>query len=531
MNFKITIGLSLILLACCGADVTFAQDLYQKGQLKLETYADSDSDRSQSERIELQYQWDKYSKLQYDVLLKVALDQDETYLFSGKIEYYNIVPKPDLEVINVGNGTGFNISPDGYLLTCAHVIEGSDEVTVVYPDATYQGQVVAIDGKSDLAVVKIEPKEPLPILPLALSDDVETDNSISCYGFPYAGNLGKRLKFVAGKVERKRVVDEVPFVLFKGNVNPGNSGGPVLDEQGSVIGVTAQRIKFGPIRKGLAVANSRTKEFLRKNRIPFYTNDDPKWVPVTNLAKYCQSTVPLILINQGKGRSKNYKQFYTEFQVELKPVFAREASKKLKNDELMGLSQKLKQSLWGRLLVDSNGTAIEKSVNIRLPWLKNTMVELPLVEFPQSGLPKRWENSYYDSLAFGSYEVEGDDRSKYIDRFERYSLKQKLDFQFKLSPFEAKENAFILENSATSVAESGDEFLLTTKVKQNSIYGFKLKSALEVKSVWNKELGLVQSLRGRKTTNVTFSGGSKEKKAIVDFSAKLSNSKPADVKK
>ena len=138
-----------------------------------------------------------------------------------------------------GAGSGFIISPDGVILTNAHVVRDASEVTVKLQDRReFRAKVLGSDPKTDVAVLKIEAKN-LPVVPIGKSSDLKVGEWVIAIGSPF----GLESSVTAGVVSAKgRSIDEgnVPFIQTDVAVNPGNSGGPLFNTRGEVIGINSQ---------------------------------------------------------------------------------------------------------------------------------------------------------------------------------------------------------------------------------------------------------------------------------------------------
>ncbi|HEY0488000.1 MAG TPA: DegQ family serine endoprotease [Telluria sp.] len=138
-----------------------------------------------------------------------------------------------------GAGSGFIISPDGVILTNAHVVRDASEVTVKLQDRReYRAKVLGSDPKTDVAVLKIEAKN-LPVVPIGKSSDLKVGEWVLAIGSPF----GLESSVTAGVVSAKgRSIDEgnVPFIQTDVAVNPGNSGGPLFNTRGEVVGINSQ---------------------------------------------------------------------------------------------------------------------------------------------------------------------------------------------------------------------------------------------------------------------------------------------------
>lgn len=138
-------------------------------------------------------------------------------------------------------GTAFVVSPDGYMLTCAHCVDGAVEAEVRLDQQTYRCRVIAADNRLDTALLKIEASG-LPFLALAESSKVELAEPIRVIGFPIASKIGDNLKVTAGEVSGFTEVRGQKLIQTDAALNPGNSGGPVVDERGNVIGIASSKI-------------------------------------------------------------------------------------------------------------------------------------------------------------------------------------------------------------------------------------------------------------------------------------------------
>src|SRR3954468_1513875 len=147
---------------------------------------------------------------------------------------------PERAPARQGLGSGFIVSADGYILTNAHVVAEFDDVMVRLADAKreFKAKVVGVDKRSDVALIKVDAAD-LPIARLGESSRLEPGDWVAAIGSPF----GFANTITAGIVSAKgrSLPDEmyVPFIQTDVAVNPGNSGGPLLNLQGEVIGVNS----------------------------------------------------------------------------------------------------------------------------------------------------------------------------------------------------------------------------------------------------------------------------------------------------
>ncbi|EDX86553.1 Trypsin domain protein [Synechococcus sp. PCC 7335] len=145
------------------------------------------------------------------------------------------------ERLEQGTGSGFILSPDGKLMTNAHVIEGADRVEVTLKDGrTFTGEVIGADQITDVAVIKIDAND-LPSAPLGTTDNLSPGQWAIAIGNP----LGLDNTVTAGIISaldrsstQVGIADKrVQFIQTDAAINPGNSGGPLLNASGEVIGM------------------------------------------------------------------------------------------------------------------------------------------------------------------------------------------------------------------------------------------------------------------------------------------------------
>jgi len=143
-------------------------------------------------------------------------------------------------------GSGFIVSPDGYILTNNHVVEKADEVTVTLLDKEeFKAKVVGNDPKTDIALIKIDAKKKLTYVALGDSDQLDVGEWVVAIGNPFG--LGHTV--TAGIVSAKgRIIGSGPyddFIQTDASINPGNSGGPLFNLKGEVVGINTAIVQGG----------------------------------------------------------------------------------------------------------------------------------------------------------------------------------------------------------------------------------------------------------------------------------------------
>ena len=139
-----------------------------------------------------------------------------------------------------GTGSGFIISSDGLIMTNAHVVEGADRILVRLTDKReFEGKVLGTDKQTDIAVVKIDAKD-LHVLKMGDSSKLKVGQWVAAIGSPF-GLDNTVTAGIVSALSRNLPSDQyVPFIQTDVAVNPGNSGGPLFNMQGEVVGINSQ---------------------------------------------------------------------------------------------------------------------------------------------------------------------------------------------------------------------------------------------------------------------------------------------------
>jgi len=151
---------------------------------------------------------------------------------------FNIQPRV---VPSRGVGSGFIVSPDGYIVTNAHVVDGAKTVTVKLTDRReFTAKVIGADKRTDIALIKIDAKTPLPALDLSHPAPVKQGEWVIAIGSPFGFENSVTAGIVSGVHRALPGGQMTPFIQTDVAVNPGNSGGPLLNAAGQVVGVNSQ---------------------------------------------------------------------------------------------------------------------------------------------------------------------------------------------------------------------------------------------------------------------------------------------------
>jgi serine protease Do len=153
-----------------------------------------------------------------------------------------------------GMGSGFIISSDGLILTNAHVVREAKDVTVKLSDRReYTAKVLGVDTATDIAVLRIDAKD-LPTVRLGDARELEVGDPVLAIGAPYGLEQTATQGIVSAKGRSLPGDTVVPFIQTDAAVNPGNSGGPLFDGTGAVVGINAQIYSRSGGYQGLSFA-------------------------------------------------------------------------------------------------------------------------------------------------------------------------------------------------------------------------------------------------------------------------------------
>ncbi|HYC46575.1 MAG TPA: DegQ family serine endoprotease [Burkholderiales bacterium] len=150
------------------------------------------------------------------------------------------IPQPQYGIPAQGIGSGFIVSPDGLILTNAHVVKDASEVIVKLTDRReFKAKVVGVDPQTDVAVLKVDASD-LPSVKLGRASDVRVGEWVVAIGSPFGFENSVTSGIVSAKSRALPDGTSVPFIQTDVAVNPGNSGGPLFNLDGEVVGINSQ---------------------------------------------------------------------------------------------------------------------------------------------------------------------------------------------------------------------------------------------------------------------------------------------------
>ncbi|MFT4180837.1 MAG: Do family serine endopeptidase [Rhizobium sp.] len=153
-------------------------------------------------------------------------------------------------------GSGFVIDPSGYIVTNNHVIEGADDIEVIFPNGTkLKAKLIGTDTKTDLSVLKVEPKHPLVAVKFGDSSKMRIGDWVMAIGNPFGLGGSVTVGIVSARGRNINAGPYDNFIQTDAAINKGNSGGPLFNMKGEVIGINTAIISpsGGSIGIGFAV--------------------------------------------------------------------------------------------------------------------------------------------------------------------------------------------------------------------------------------------------------------------------------------
>ena len=278
----------------------------------------------------------------------------------------------------MSTGTGFAVHPDGVVMTCAHVVGMADTVKVVINDRGVTGRVIGIDAKNDLALIKV----PVQFDRILAFNDTPPELGDKCHviGFPLASQLGVRVKMTSGTISGDDIRMNERRLLVDATMNPGNSGGPVVGENGELFGVADSILTMEQTQDvSFAVPVDVASDMLDRARIPHdmthYGRGQSDRRSATTLKEAIRSTF-LIVVEQ-TGPSFDPQDLYLlEYETRM---------------ERVGVGTSAPSTGRGKLVIDRLGRIFHTDDKSRLPFLLGTPSTIGFESFPQVG-NSGWRN-------------------------------------------------------------------------------------------------------------------------------------------
>ena len=258
--------------------------------------------------------------------------------FSGYVTYYDkvIASKPkneqpkkkepkitydDKKIVAASSGTGFFVSKTGHIITNHHVIDGCNNVMLTFNGKEVKANTLASDKKNDLAILKAK-VSPSKVYPIS-NEDVSLLEDVIIAGYPLGKKVSAAIKTSKGSITALAGFgDNYSEFQTDAALNQGNSGGPIMNQKGNVVGVAVANYgkKSGVESFNFGIKASILKTFASSNGLNFVTpnyrdlsNKDLGQL-ITNATIYLECHMTVAKIKKMISEANNRKAFFSEFQ-------------------------------------------------------------------------------------------------------------------------------------------------------------------------------------------------------------------------
>ncbi len=175
-------------------------------------------------------------------IVKPVSDEELALAYQAQVlrQFFGNQAAPEIPTVEHGYGSGFFVSSDGYILTNHHVVAGAKSITVTLNDRSeLDAKLIGSDEASDIAVLKVVGKN-FPALKMAKGDNLKVGEPVLAIGSPFGFDYSASAGIVSAKSRNISKEATVPFIQTDVALNPGNSGGPLFNQNGEVVGVNSR---------------------------------------------------------------------------------------------------------------------------------------------------------------------------------------------------------------------------------------------------------------------------------------------------
>lgn len=284
----------------------------------------------------------------------------------------------------IGTGTAFVVNKDGVLVTCAHVVEDASDVEVHLGDKTYAAEVLQLDLVHDLAILKIDAQNLSPIS-IDSAELPPLGGDVRVVGYPLSDVLGTGVKVTRGTVSGIIQRTDQRLLQIDAAVNPGNSGGPVVNSQGTVIGVASAKLSGAEIhRVGFSVPSKTLRTFLEEHKISVTESVSAVDLSGPELVEKVTPAVAYVKVKSGPDAAARHTEmrFSSTFHKSFRnPQGILHPTLRMRGSSL-GIGR-------GTMLISDLGEVVRTSEEEQLPYLVGAPSQLPLFQI-RSGKRRTW---------------------------------------------------------------------------------------------------------------------------------------------
>ena len=246
--------------------------------------------------------------------------EESTVLWASLSKVTETKPKEE-KIVPAASGTGFFVSRSGHIITNHHVVEECKAVKVSFKGNEVKASVLAVDRHNDLAILKTA-LNPNKVFPVSGKDAALLDDIVIA-GFPLGKDVSSAIKTSKGSVTSLAGYgDNYSEFQTDAALNQGNSGGPIMDQKGNVVGVAvaAYGKKEGVESFNFGIKASTLKAFAQSNSLTFLPpnsrdlSNSELGQLITNATLYLECWMTVAKIKQLIAKEGNRKAFFSEFQ-------------------------------------------------------------------------------------------------------------------------------------------------------------------------------------------------------------------------
>ena len=285
------------------------------------------------------------------------------------------------------SGTAFVVHPDGLLVTCAHVVRGATKVNATLGSKSYPGEVVGIDDRHDLALIRVAATG-LPCIPLGNSDAVLLAEEVRAVGFPLSNVLGTSVKVTRGTIAGIVTKNDDRLLQIDASINPGNSGGPLVNDRGEVVGINSAGLVGESVTNvGFAVPSNYALALLRSKGVNPATTASGRRLAGPELASAVTPAVAFVKVDLGSGESLQLLEF-NGFGSQMASAPGR----------FIPSSSDMGRDDGGKLLMSPSGEVMTCATEVQMPLLMMPIAQVAIEKLPP-GADREWESRRVTALA------------------------------------------------------------------------------------------------------------------------------------
>ena len=269
----------------------------------------------------LRYKWQPNREYPYKFSIEANLG--EVVERTEGVCIYRVSPQPAGPIVEFkqqASGTAFVVSADGFLVTCAHVVDNAKSIEVHLGGQKYPATVVSSDPAHDVAVIRINANN-LTAVPLIDSNSVQLGQAVRALGYPLSDVLGENLKVTAGSVSGLNQDGSSRVFQIDAAINPGNSGGPIVNEMGDVIGVASAKLSGPAVSTvGFARPINDVKTLLQQAGAKFATGTSAQKLDGPTLAARVSPSVAFVKVVIGASGNRTTLSYEASFTTTQRPA-------------------------------------------------------------------------------------------------------------------------------------------------------------------------------------------------------------------